>query len=291
MAIFEITLLIFSYTLGIVTLFLEFICYRRHIEYKETIFLTVSFLLLIIGITISRFSEFYQQPNWLVSTISISIPVLLVGLSTVFNTFAERNFKPSNLVKSLFISLFVILITLVFVEYFSGYNLYMEHIVMLYLLISVMYSMSIIRTTKPNARVEHREKIERITALVCFIILPVTLFLDLISNQFKVLNAIQSKIGLTLPFLFIFLAGGKLLDDLHRLSLFGNTRTVKDQNTLNYNFSPRELEVVDLLVKGNTYNQIGEALFISVPTVKTHVSNIYKKAQVNNKLELVNLLS
>ncbi len=291
MEIFEIVVLIFAYTLGVMTLFLAIICYKRHIEYIETIFLTVAFLLLIVAITISRFLDFYDYPDWLDSNLIIQIPVLLVGLSTVFNTFAERQFEPNPLIKKGLVIGFSIALILALIEHFFEEHLWADQIVMTYLLVSVMYAMSIIRTAKPTARVKHREKIERITAMVCFIVLPITLFLDLFSDQIDVLSTVQSKSGLTLPFLFIFLAGGKFLDDIKRLSLFSASNSVNEQNIKNYHFTPRELEVVELILKGHTYNDIADKLFISLPTVKTHVSRIYKKANVGNKMELLNLLS
>ncbi len=54
--------------------------------------------------------------------------------------------------------------------------------------------------------------------------------------------------------------------------------------------SPRELEVAGLLLEGLTYQEIGERLFISLATVKTHVDRIYKKTGAGNKMELANLL-
>ena len=291
MEIFEIVVLIFAYSLGVVTLFLAFICYKRNIEYIETIFLTTSFLLLIVAVTISRFSDFYEQPSWLTSDIIINIPVILLGLSTVLNTFAERKFKPKAMIKYGFIIGFGVLLVLSLIVHFLQVDLSMNYLVMAYLLTAVMYSMMIIRNTKPTARVAHREKIERITAMVCFIVLPVTLFLDLISDQIEFLAPVQSNMGLTLPFLFIFLAGGKLLDDIQRLSLFSSGHEVNHQNIQNYNFTPREQEVAELIIKGHTYQQISDTLFISMPTVKTHVSNIYRKAKVNNKMELLNVLT
>jgi len=52
----------------------------------------------------------------------------------------------------------------------------------------------------------------------------------------------------------------------------------------------REQEVLLLLIKGKEYKEIATELFISLPTVKTHVSNIYSKAKVRNRLELSNLI-
>ena len=52
-------------------------------------------------------------------------------------------------------------------------------------------------------------------------------------------------------------------------------------------FSRREKEVVQLLINGYNSRQIGEKLFISMETVRTHRKNILKKAGLNNTTELV----
>ena len=44
-----------------------------------------------------------------------------------------------------------------------------------------------------------------------------------------------------------------------------------------HDLSTRELEVLRLMAKGNTNNEIAETLFITVGTVKNHVMNIYRK--------------
>lgn len=51
--------------------------------------------------------------------------------------------------------------------------------------------------------------------------------------------------------------------------------------------SKREKEVFSLLIKGHSYSDISDMLFISHSTVKTHVLNIYKKANVKNKIALL----
>lgn len=49
----------------------------------------------------------------------------------------------------------------------------------------------------------------------------------------------------------------------------------------------KEMEVVDLLIAGNGYDDISESLFISINTVKKHTSNIFKKLDVSNRMELI----
>ncbi len=54
-----------------------------------------------------------------------------------------------------------------------------------------------------------------------------------------------------------------------------------------YGFSPREAQIALLLVQRTPYRQIGEELFVSGNTVKTHVRNIYRKADVSSREELL----
>lgn len=54
-----------------------------------------------------------------------------------------------------------------------------------------------------------------------------------------------------------------------------------------YNLTKREMEILNLLVKGFSYKMICGNLFISIDTVRSHIKNIYEKLQVNSKSEAV----
>jgi DNA-binding NarL/FixJ family response regulator len=49
----------------------------------------------------------------------------------------------------------------------------------------------------------------------------------------------------------------------------------------------REKEIVQLVVKGNTTQEIANLLFLSVNTIETHRRNIYRKLEVKNLSELI----
>lgn len=50
----------------------------------------------------------------------------------------------------------------------------------------------------------------------------------------------------------------------------------------------REKEVIELISKGKLEKEVAADLFISLKTVKTHISNIYAKLQVRTRVEALN---
>ncbi len=69
------------------------------------------------------------------------------------------------------------------------------------------------------------------------------------------------------------------------LSLLSAKKTSPEGNE--YQLTPREKEILESLVEGNSYKMIGHALQISTETVKTHIKKIYEKLRVNSQTEAV----
>ncbi|MBI2279666.1 MAG: helix-turn-helix transcriptional regulator [Bacteroidetes bacterium] len=55
----------------------------------------------------------------------------------------------------------------------------------------------------------------------------------------------------------------------------------------NHPITEREKEVISLIYKGLTYNEIADNLIISPATVRKHTENIYRKLSVHNKVEAI----
>ena len=49
----------------------------------------------------------------------------------------------------------------------------------------------------------------------------------------------------------------------------------------------RQLEVLKIMAKGASNKEIAETLFISEPTVKSHISIIYQLFDVNKRVECI----
>jgi DNA-binding CsgD family transcriptional regulator len=60
--------------------------------------------------------------------------------------------------------------------------------------------------------------------------------------------------------------------------------------TEKYGISKRETEVIELICKGMTNQEISDSLFISVQTVKDHIHRIFLKTGVKNRVQLTNIL-
>ena len=281
----EVALLVMAYTVIVITLFLEIVCYKRNIETLETIALTASLLLLIIALTFTFFNN--QQNEAEQTNVFTLLAMTLVGLTTSLNVLNERKHTISPLVQKLLFYVSGALGVTVLVGYVVDSLNTIQYIVAAFLGLSVISSMILIKTTKPHVRIEHREKLDQYTAIAFLVIVPITLIIDYSAQQPT--SSVQYA-GYTIPILFILLGGSKLWDDIHRLSLFKSKEAGTIQDLDNYALTNREKEVTLLLLEGHSYKQIADKLFISIPTVKTHVSKVYKKCKVTGRLELIKLL-
>ncbi|PKL84353.1 MAG: DNA-binding response regulator [Ignavibacteriae bacterium HGW-Ignavibacteriae-3] len=72
------------------------------------------------------------------------------------------------------------------------------------------------------------------------------------------------------------------------LNLLRKPETVNSNiSAEDFSLSKREVEVLELLSKGEDYIKIANQLFISPATVRKHFENIYKKLEVHNKIQAI----
>lgn len=69
-----------------------------------------------------------------------------------------------------------------------------------------------------------------------------------------------------------------------------STKNGPDTDRINkLGLSKRELEIFQLLAAGYSNQEIATELFISLNTVKTHISNLYQKLDINRRTQAVQL--
>ena len=81
----------------------------------------------------------------------------------------------------------------------------------------------------------------------------------------------------------------KLLQEVSKVRVIQQERY--ELNCKSFNLTARETVIVKLIDKGLKYKSIADELFISERTVSKHVQNIFIKAGVSNKVELINKLN
>lgn len=134
--------------------------------------------------------------------------------------------------------------------------------------------------------------LQRGIGLVTFVFCTIVFVFDISSLFLSHSFSLQTFDLLTIPFLCMLWSLIFVISDLQILIGFRSRDRVFDTESLRAQFklSQRESEVMELLLRGKRYLEIGEILFISKATVKTYVFRIYKKFGVNSKMQLVNKL-
>ena len=95
-------------------------------------------------------------------------------------------------------------------------------------------------------------------------------------------------LALLVAFMFFFLYQLKRTR-IRRMTAKIKTEAALEQVYSNFNISPREKEILILLLKGKTNKEIEEQLFIELSTVKIHVHHIFRKLGINNRTQLLRL--
>lgn len=74
---------------------------------------------------------------------------------------------------------------------------------------------------------------------------------------------------------------------MYKLRVSKNNRIDKKILQNQYNLSYREMQVLNLILQGISNTDISNQFNISISTVKKHISNVYKKLNVKNRIQLM----
>lgn len=291
MGTLEIILAAIAYSVGIASLIVQVICYLKKMEYLMTILFTLSFLSLITTISLnelkyiltSHFSDLIDK--------LMTISMLCLALTTPISIHKERIFRYESIANKFFYITTAVLFIFMVAGYITGHKVATELTIRYFMFLSIGYSMIIVLTQKPGMLVKHRDRIDKISSIVFFSIFPLFILIDIFYESLPFIQTIVPEGAYVLYVFFTYLSTEKLLDDIKRLTMISPDNSINQHVLARYEITPRESEVLMQIVKGKSYSEIAELLFISMPTVKTHISRAYKKMNISNKIELINLLN
>jgi DNA-binding NarL/FixJ family response regulator len=66
-----------------------------------------------------------------------------------------------------------------------------------------------------------------------------------------------------------------------------STIKINKANIEELNLNTREYEILELIARGYTNQQIAGKLFLALPTIKTHTSNLYSKLGVQSRTQAI----
>jgi len=248
-------------------LFCLFILTTTLQAYIRMQFIQLSTILFLLLFAIQFFSIFYSL---LILTILIN-KIHLVP-------FANNANKVLSLFTT-FIWLFCILREANISSFFSLSILRFIDDELLYFIIC-LYIIYIYIFYKKNVKNSKLYQILRKTFFIVLLYVPGFVMDELLSSETK-------RLLIFTPFFFMIIS----TFSIYSFFRYHNATQIEKYNINDdlkskMGISDREVEVAQLLLKGYSYQKIADELIISISTVRTHVTNIYKKSGVKSRYEL-----
>lgn len=309
----NLAILIFALMAGAVTIFLSNRLMRKYpLAYLSSYFYFLIFMLVfgaysIIGSQVTSFllTDHGVAPETVKSASSIliamGIPFLILGLFMFLR--ASKELVQSQLSKVFSLLYFVISLLLFSAYiYFNSYGGSIgsisfrpergELVIIFSSLLFIVFVYALLfmflKTRKVND-VNQRIALRRFSWLYVLIITLILVSINLSGiHEIFGLFFILGYMGFHLvPVLFLYF-------HLQKHYVIGRDEySIEEKMALfsdKYGISKREIEVMELICKGMTNQEISDSLFISVQTVKDHIHHIFLKTGVKNRVQLTNLL-
>jgi DNA-binding CsgD family transcriptional regulator len=154
---------------------------------------------------------------------------------------------------------------------------------------TMIYLLSGARQLKESSK----QKAVRVFAALYLI--PISLVL--VVSILHILAGVSNNVLIIFVSIYLFIIYGmsilylkRFMEIYHgRLEVLNPNKESLEALYKKYNISKREQEVIVLVCEGKTNKQIEDQLFISLQTVKDHITRIYRKTGVRNRVQLTNL--
>ncbi|QXE20851.1 LuxR C-terminal-related transcriptional regulator [Clostridium sp. 001] len=261
---------------------------------KFFIALNLSFFAIQNSITLGLYSKYVIEVGSFIPCLSKFLDIVGTSFSSLSGLFLINylfGIQITNFKKTLFISIFVFQFVGITIYYlFSAYYIF-KFVVRASIIVVIVYELFIGLTNyKQVVNNDLRQAIKSFI-LLTIVFLPLIIFESYRPYIHLIKNMEILKIA-ALPsyFLAINIFNLRLVLKYFNAPAFIVDNKLTDYFKQKYDITEKQSEIIELILEGVTYKQIAEKLFISPKTVDNHIQNIYKKLNVNSKMQLSNFI-
>ncbi len=289
---------------GVMTALLGFLLYLKYkskaIRHYSLFILTTTFTVATTTL-MSYSSQFVNidQNSWpfMISSLVFAFFIVLIGYAFISFALGIIN-KPFSMLSRILtgIPALLVLLSLFAILYqnlgktsvvFPGAVNFFYYGNLFFLFLNfVFYSIRIMFNLKFMDNLDLRRAL-KVLALLFIVFIPVQTMIVIFNRQVSVIMLSRN--------LFYFLAN--VLSIIFAAKYFflktpniAERFDLNDRFINNFGITDREKEVIELLIGGNSIKEISGKLNRSFKTINNHIYNIYQKARVSSKLELLNVI-
>lgn len=153
------------------------------------------------------------------------------------------------------------------------------------------YGLLLIAASLPRVADKVLRKVLLTFFLLSAVFFPL-MYTDTLIGVVPAFSSLRFLEGITQPLFFLILNSLSILFGLrylNRPAYWADDRPT-DHFLRSFAITPREAELIALLLQGGSVKAIAESLYISAKTVENHIYNIYQKVGVKNRLQLYSLV-
>ena len=297
---------IVSVILGVSATFVVLILYLKTRNSRLLAYLASDLLVaaIVLAVTFDLYCEITGQVTGFRTVVWSSITFSSCALSFSIPRMCreERSKGTARIIEKSFGTSSVVLGLLLIAHYlfFSGTN---GLFIALYLLIYADLSLACAyfgirmllnrRDRFRSRKLRHYQGAMRFTGWILLLLLPFFVMTDFFGWLLPFVAPFLNRNFSLLPAFYILMSLGALFSSA--LEILEPSATLEalepsDDFVREYSLTKREAEIAPLVLQCLSYKEIGECLFISPGTVRTHLTHIYEKTGTKNRLELSGLI-
>ncbi|SHJ12642.1 regulatory protein, luxR family [Clostridium cavendishii DSM 21758] len=261
---------------------------------KFFIALNISFFAIQAAITLGLYSKCVEEVRPSVTFLYKILDLIGTSFSSLLGLFFIHylfGLKITDFKKKIFISIF--LLQFIGISIYFLFTIHYIFIFLIRILITLTIIYEIFIGIKNYEYITNKDLKHAIKSfiLITLIFLPFIIF-ESYKPYIKIAQNIDFLKILALPSYFLVINIFTLIFVLRYFNtpVFIENNTLTDYFKNKYNITEKQSEIIELILEGVTYKQIAEKLFISPKTVDNHIQNIYKKLNVNSKMQLSHLI-